>query len=100
MYGLIGQMQSTPGDRTRLIEILTGSSADMPGCLSYVIAEDSEDENGIWITEVWDSVENHRASLDLPEVQAAIAEARPLIAGFSHRFETTPVAGVMQRRDA
>jgi quinol monooxygenase YgiN len=94
MYGLIGQMQSTPGDRARLVRILTASSEAMPGCLSYVIAEDAEDENGIWITEVWDSRERHRASLDLPQVQAAIAEARPLIAGFTHRFETTPVAGV------
>lgn len=96
MYGLIGQMQSTPGDRAKLIEILTASSSEMPGCLSYVIAEDQTDENAIWITEVWDSADSHKASLDLPAVQQAIAEARPLIAGFGHRFETTPVAGVTQ----
>jgi hypothetical protein len=29
----------------------------------------------------------------LPAVQAAIAKARPLIAGFGERFETTPVGG-------
>ncbi|MGH2958198.1 MAG: antibiotic biosynthesis monooxygenase, partial [Solirubrobacterales bacterium] len=33
-------------------------------------------------------------SLDLHQVQAAIAEARPIIAGFGHRFETEPIAGV------
>lgn len=94
MYGLIGQMRSTPGDRSRLIEILTASSEAMPGCLSYVIAEDQTDTDAIWITEIWDSPESHMASLELPAVQQAIAEARPLIAGFNHRFETTPVAGV------
>jgi hypothetical protein len=43
---------------------------------------------------VWDSKEFHMGSLTLPAVQAAIAKARPIIAGFGHRFETTPVAGV------
>lgn len=65
----------------------------MPGCLSYVIATDSSDENGIWVTEVWDSKESHAASLKLPQVVQAIATARPLIAGFVERFETSPVGG-------
>ncbi len=46
------------------------------------------------MTEVWDSRDNHMASLKLPAVQAAIAKARPIIAGFGQRFETVPVAGV------
>ena len=41
----------------------------------------------------WDSQHSHQASLALPAVQAAIAKARPLIAGFGERFETRPVAG-------
>jgi quinol monooxygenase YgiN len=93
MYGLIGQMQCKPGTRDRLIELLGGSSESMPGCVSYIVAEDSEDPDALWITEVWDSAESHEASLQLPQVQAAIAEARPLITGFGHRFETSPVAG-------
>ncbi|MGH2960416.1 MAG: antibiotic biosynthesis monooxygenase family protein, partial [Solirubrobacterales bacterium] len=68
MYGLIGQLQSVPGQRARLVELLSGSSEEMPGCLSYVTALDPEDDDAIWITEVWDSAENHRASLDLPQV--------------------------------
>lgn len=48
--------------------------------------------DAIWITEVWDSPELHRASLALPSVQAAIAKARPMITGFGERFETEPVA--------
>lgn len=92
-YGLIGQMMAQPGRRAELIAILAAGTADMPGCLSYVIAEDREDANAIWITELWESEESHAASLQLPSVQEAIAEGRPLIAGFGHRFETTPVAG-------
>lgn len=66
----------------------------MPGCRSYVVATDPTDANAIWITEVWDSEEQHNASLRLPAVQAAITQARPLIEGFGERFITTPLGGI------
>ena len=94
MYGLIGQMKATPGKRDELIAILGESTQAMPGCLSYVIASDASDPDAIWITEVWTDRESHAGSLKLPAVQTAIAKARPMIAGFGHRFETVPVAGV------
>ncbi len=93
-YGLIGQMLSQPGKRDELVGYLRDATGAMPGCLSYVIALDSENPDAIWITEVWDSRESHAASLKLPAIQAAIAKARPIIAGFGQRFETVPVAGV------
>lgn len=93
MYGLIGKMSAAKGKRDELIEILLEGTDKMPGCLSYIIAKDLEDENGIWITEVWENKTDHEASLKLPLVQAAIAKGRPLIAGFSDRHETAPVGG-------
>jgi hypothetical protein len=36
---------------------------------------------------------NQEAPRTLPAVQAAIAKARPLIAGFSNRVETVPLGG-------
>lgn len=94
MYGLIGKISTTPGQRDVFIELLRDGTTNMPGCLSYIIAKDSADPDGLWVTEVWDSSDSHRASLQLPAVQAAIAKGRPLIAGFSNRVETTPVGGV------
>lgn len=94
MYGLIGKMNAVPGERDALVEILLAGTSDMPGCLSYIIATDPADPDGVWITEVWDRRESHQASLQLPAVQAAIARAKPLIAGFSSRVETTPVGGI------
>jgi quinol monooxygenase YgiN len=58
-----------------------------------VIATDPADASGVWITEVWDNADSHKASLSLPAVQAAIAKAKPLIAGFSNRVETVPLGG-------
>jgi quinol monooxygenase YgiN len=93
MYGLIGKMNAVPGTRDALAAILLSGTGGMPGCLSYVIAIDPADPDALWITEVWDSQANHKASLALPGVQAAIAKGRPLIAGFSNRVETTPIGG-------
>lgn len=93
MYGLIGRMRAVPGQRDALIGILVQGVAGMPGCLSYVVAQDPTDADALWVTEVWDSAQSHRASLALPSVRDAIAKGRPLIAGFDQRFETVPVGG-------
>lgn len=93
MYGLIGKMRATAGNRDALIALLLEGTTGMPGCLSYIVATDPTDADAIWITEAWDSAESHAASLQLPAVQSTIARARPIIAGFGERFETTPVGG-------
>lgn len=93
MFGLIGKMRAQPGKRDELLDILLGSTDAMPGCLSYVIARDPADADAIWVTEVWDSRDSHKASLQLPAVQAAIKQAMPLIAGFDTSIETEPVGG-------
>jgi quinol monooxygenase YgiN len=93
MYGLIGQMMAITGQRAALIAVLLEGMAAMPGCLSYIVAEDPANDDAIWITEVWDSRNSHQASLSLPGVQAAIARGRPLIAGFGERHETRPAGG-------
>jgi len=93
MYGLIGQMLAAPGKRDDLLAILGEGTGDMPGCLSYVIAKDPANADALWITEVWTDKDAHAASLKLPAVQAAIAKARPIIAGFPQHFETVPVSG-------
>ena len=93
MYGLIGKMTAVPGQRDVLAAMLLESTQAMPGCLSYVIASDPADADALWITEVWDDAASHEASLQLPQVQAVIRKARPLIAGFSNRVETVPLGG-------
>lgn len=93
MYGLISEIKSTSGKRDALISILIDGSADMPGCISYVVAGDATDPDTIWVTEVWGSKEHHAASLSLPSVQEAMINGKPLIAGFGKRSETIPVGG-------
>lgn len=100
MYGLIARMTAAAGQRDALSAILLEGTAAMPGCISYVIANDASDPDALWITEVWADKASHQASLTLPAVQAAIGRGRPLIAGFSNRVETVPIGGVGIARSA
>ena len=92
MYGLIGKLRAVDGEAERLAGVLA-AMGDMPGCLSYVAALDPTDPDVVWVTEVWESADAHAASLQLAAVQAAIAEGRPLIAGFEERHAIRPVGG-------
>ena len=93
MYGLIGKMVAVEGKRDDLIRILVDGTSKMPDCISYVVAKDLKDADGIWVTEVWDSKESHANSLKLQEVKDAIAKGRPLIKSFDVYHETEPVGG-------
>ena len=63
----------------------------MPGCLSYVVAEDPTDPDAIWVTEVWKDKASHAASLALR--QGGDPQGRPLIARFDQSTAITPVGG-------
>ena len=93
MYGLIGKMVASAGKREELIKILVEGTSKMPGCISYIVARDSKEADGVWVTEVWDSKESHSNSLKLPEVKEAIAKGKPLIKSFEVYHETEPIGG-------
>lgn len=42
MYGLIGKMIAVAGQRDALIAVLLEGTGDMPGCRSYVVANNLE----------------------------------------------------------
>ena len=94
MWGMIAKIRLLPGKRDVMIEILEESAADMPGCFSYVVAKDVTDENTIWVTEVWDSMASHDASLSLPAVKNAIPRSKAIVSNFEKIAVTRPAWGV------
>jgi quinol monooxygenase YgiN len=94
MHGLIGRIKAHPGRRGELAAVLVQEDGSMPGCLSYVVAEDPDDGDALWVTEVWVDEAAWRASLSLPAVQAAIAKGKSLIAGFDSRVVTNVLGGI------
>ena len=94
MYGLIAKMTLQQGKREEVIVLLAESSANMPGCFSYVIAKDAASDDILWVTEVWESKAAHDASLNLRAVQAVIPKVKLLVVIFERVAETEPVAGL------
>jgi len=93
MYGLIVKLTTVPGKRGEMIALLKESAAGMPGCLSYVVAKDSSDENTLWVTEAWDSAASHDASINLPAVAKVIPLAKQIVSSFERVAVTSPVWG-------
>ena len=93
MHGLIGKITVKPGTRDQFLRFMLSGLDGMPGCLSYIVANDPARADTVWVTEVWESEAHHRASLQLPAVKAAIAAAMPLIDGFETVATTEPVGG-------
>ncbi len=92
MYGLIVKLTSAPGRREELIELMGGDdSHTIPGCLSFIVAEDAVDGDVLWITEVWESQASHEASLASPPIKEHFKDADALIAGFEKIATTRPV---------
>lgn len=94
MFGLIGKLSTIDGKRDALIDILLAGTQDMPGCIQYIISKDLSDDNAIWISEIWESEDAHKASLTLPAVQEAIGKGRAFIAGMEQLAKTEPVGGI------
>lgn len=93
MFGLIGKIKTKPGKRDELAKILLKGVKKMPGCQSYIVANDPKDGDALWITEVWDDEASHKASLTLPSVKDAISKGRPLIESFAEYHTTEPIGG-------
>ena len=96
MYGYNGSMKVKPGHRDEVVAILLRDVEGLraAGCHAYVVAVPEGDEDLIWVNEVWESDAHHRASLDLPETKAAIAEALPLLTGEFGAQELTVRGGL------
>ncbi|MEV7404113.1 antibiotic biosynthesis monooxygenase family protein [Streptomyces sp. NPDC091267] len=95
-YGYIGSMGTRPGRRDEVVSLLLSrlDGLHAAGCEQYLVSVSEDDENTIWVTEVWRSKEDHDASLELPEVKAAIGRAMPMLNGEFTRQELEVVGGL------
>lgn len=92
MYGLIVKLTSVSGRRAELIEVLGGDdSQTIAGCLSFIVGEDTADEDVLWVTEVWESEASHRASLELPPSKPGLPAIETLVARYERIAITQPV---------
>jgi quinol monooxygenase YgiN len=82
MFGQINRITTVAGKRDEVVQLVLSGSDNMPGCRSYLVARDADNADIIWVTEVWNSADMHKASMHIPEVEASVEKAMPMIAGF------------------
>ncbi len=95
MYGLFGKFIAADGRRDELANILIEASELLKknvDCIHYVIGK-TEDQNDVWVSEVWTSKDAHDSSLEPEDIRNLIMNARPLIREMPKGTEYEVVAG-------
>ena len=95
-YGLHGKLSASNGNGKKLADILL-KAAEMlktaSGCHLYAISHDSTNPDDIWVTEIWDSKEDHDDSLKNENIRNLIVQAMPLLAGQPEKGQELQVLG-------
>jgi quinol monooxygenase YgiN len=95
-FGMVGKLVAQPGQSQELLELLIAATRELQGadgCELYVVSQDRDDLDRIWVLEAWRDEAAHRASLDLPAVRGVIDRGVPLIAE-RDGAKLEPVGGV------
>ena len=95
-YALFGKMTAQPGQREELLSILLQAAqlvSTAKGCHQYLVFKDTQHEDWIWISEIWDSEEDHDNSLHIAGCRELIMQAMPMLAGKPEKIELALVGG-------
>lgn len=94
-FGMFAKITPEEGKRDELAEILLEAANAMDTldeCDLYVVSV-SQEENAIWVTEVWKDTEAHKASLSIEAIRTLIQRGRPLIVAMETIQTFTPLGG-------
>jgi quinol monooxygenase YgiN len=95
-FGMVGKLVAQPGRGGELLELLMPATRELKsadGCELYVISQDRDNLETIWVFEAWRDEAAHRASLDMAGVRGVIQHRLPLIAE-RDGAKLEPVGGV------
>ncbi len=93
-----GTLGAAPGRRDDLVAHLTQRSDRLReiGCLMYEVGVNEDAPDTVFVVELWESPQAQRASLALPEVQASISAAQPLLSGVFGGFRFNVVGSPLR----
>lgn len=96
LHALYTQFKALPTKGGILAAILQRACAivsEARGCQLYIINREVSNEDNIWVTELWDTAEDHAISLTLDGCKELIAEAMPLLAGRPEQIVLKAISG-------
>src|SRR5699024_5881671 len=83
-FGLFNKFTTVEGKRDVLAEILLEASKAMEEvdeCELYVVSLDDDNNDSVYVYEVWSDEHAHRDSLSMEAFQTLIQKAKPIIVG-------------------
>jgi quinol monooxygenase YgiN len=95
-YLLQGKLTAKSGHRDELASILLEASklvSTAKGCNLYVIGKDGNDQNSVYVTEIWDSKDDHDNSLKVEGVKEIIMKAMPILDGQPTKGQELEILG-------
>ena len=96
MYLLHVKLSAKAGNADELANILLDASklvSTAKGCKLYVIGKDRNDINAVYVTEIWDSKEDHDDSLSVKGVRELIMKAMPIMDGQPQKVQELEILG-------
>ncbi len=96
MYLLHGKLTAKPGQARELAGILLDASklvATAKGCKLYVVGEDAGEPDAVYITEIWETKEDHDNSLTATGVRELIRKAMPDISAPPQKGQELEILG-------
>ncbi len=95
-YGLHGKLVAKEGKGSELAGILIKASelvSTAKGCHLYMVSIDVLNDDEVWVTEIWETREDHENSLKIPEVRALISKAVPILEAQQTKGQKLKVLG-------
>lgn len=95
-YLLHGNFTAKTGHADELANILIEASklvSTAKGNRLYVVSKDKNDPNSVYVTEIWDSKEDHDNSLKIDGVRELIMKAMPMIDGQPEKGQELEILG-------
>ncbi|WP_331275774.1 putative quinol monooxygenase [Metabacillus sp. B2-18] len=94
-FSLFGKFVVQEGERDTMVDILLEAAESMKNldeCEIYLVNISEEEQNSVYVYEVWSNENAHQASLALEATQTLIKRAKPIITGME-RISTLRTRG-------
>lgn len=95
-YLLHGKLTAKSGHKEELANILIQASqlvSIAKGCKLYAVSNDKDDASSVYVTEIWDSKDDHDNSLKIESVRELIMKAMPILDGQPTKGQELEILG-------
>lgn len=95
-YGFIAKFKAQKEQRDALVSVLLEAAtlvSTAKGCNHYMVSKDLNNEDFVFVNEIWDTKEDHDNALKIEGCMELIVKARPLIDGKPETTELEVIGG-------